>query len=28
VLTPKKGETVIDLIINNFQDIFGFLRKM
>ena len=28
VLTPKKGETVIDLIINNFQDIFGFLKKM
>ena len=28
ILTPKKGETVIDLIITNFQDIFGFLRKL
>ncbi|MBI1755221.1 fibronectin type III domain-containing protein [Candidatus Azambacteria bacterium] len=28
ILTPKKGETVIDLIINNFQDIFGFLKKL
>lgn len=28
ILTPKKGETVIDLIITNFQDIFGFLKKL
>ena len=28
ILTPKKGETVIDLIITNFQDIFGFLKQL
>jgi len=28
VLTPRKGETVIDLIITNFEDIFGFLKKL
>jgi len=28
LLTSKKGETVIDLIITNFQDIFGFLKKL
>ena len=28
ILTSKKGETVIDLIITNFQDIFGFLKKL
>lgn len=28
ILTPQKGETVIDLIIQNFQDIFGFLNRL
>lgn len=27
ILTPQQGETVIDLIVKNFQEIFGFLSR-
>jgi len=28
VLTPRPKENVVDVIINNFEDSFGFLKRL